>query len=485
MSDKFVDDFVHDHQIGSHEGTKSLNLPQAPEGARTLEYVKAYCTSIELNSSQAKALRSVVAGLLTIEPNPHVRLVQGPPGTGKTSMLVALLSVLGCLHRRTLISAPTNAAVVEIAKRMMTNFFRGQGREQKIPFSKYCTENSQMQSTSNIEAIRQWSPLELREIVLVGSKERLRGAVDGTLLTKVFLPYRADRLFAALRGWKDSLFSFVKFMEDAPGEYARTTGIEVQTNLPNQIPNDLFWKFAGEFMKKMKKELEKCSSVLVSELPRCRLEERTSNAINKVCDLMKELVASMPSEAPKGAVSWFTAPKTDVLVETFSAINLGGVGKGISKTRLFEIKERLLEMLISSTRSYLHDSKNPLGCNLDGEWLQSLCLREATLVFSTVSSAGGKQMRNIPFECGIVDEASQLVEAETTIITSITELKQLILVGDHKQLPATVISKVDRFASHHVPHNSSRVSLASSDILLFCISRILHNYQPLHKIILD
>jgi DNA polymerase III delta prime subunit len=479
---------VHDHQIGSPKGITSLNLPQAPEGARTLENVKAYCTSIGLNPSQEKSLRSVVAGLLTTKPNPHVRLVQGPPGTGKTSMLVALLSVLGCLHRRTLISAPTNAAVIEIATRMMTNFFQDQGREQKKPFSKYCTENVKMQSTRNIQAIRQWSPLELREIVLVGSLQRLRGAVDGTLLTKVFLPHRADRLLAALRGWKDSLDSFVKFMEDAPGEYARTTDIEGQENLPNPIPNDPFWKFAGQFMKKMKKELEKSSSVLVSELPRCRLDERTSNAITKVCDLMKELVASMPSKAPQGAVSWFTATKMDILVETFSAINLGGVGKGISKTRFLEIKERLLEILISSTGRYLFNSENPLGCKLEGIWLQSLCLGEATLVFSTVSSAGGWQMRNIPFECGIVDEASQLVEAETTIITSITELKQLILVGDHKQLPATVISKVDRSASHHVPHNSFRISLSSSeilDVLLFCISRILHKYQPLYKIILD
>ena len=476
---------MHDHQIDSPKGVTSLKLPQAPEGARTLENVKAYCTSIGLNPSQAQALRSVVAGLLTIKPNPHVRLVQGPPGTGKTSMLVALLSVLGCLHRRTLISAPTNAAVVEIATRMMTNFFQDRGGEQKKQFSKYCTEDLQMPpSTSRIEAIRQWSPLELREIVLVGSLERLRGAVDDTLLTKVFLPYRAKRLLAALRGWKDSLNSLVKFIEDAPGGYARTTSIECQENLPNQIPNDPFWKFAGQFMKGMKSELEKYSSVLVSELPRCRLDERTSNAITKVCDLLKELVASMPSEAPKGAVSWFTASKTDILVETFSSMNLVDVGrKGISK--FVEIKELLLETLMSSTRRKLIDSMNPLECKLKRDWLQSLCLKEATLVFSTVSSAGGKKMRNIPFECGIVDEASQLVEAATTIITSNTKLKQLILVGDHKQLPATVISKVDRSASHHVPHNFSRVSLPSSDILLFCISRILQNSERLHNIILD
>ena len=479
---------MHDHQIDSPKGVTSLKLPQAPEGARTLENVKAYCTSIGLNPSQAEALRSVVAGLLTIKPNPHARLVQGPPGTGKTSMLVALLSVLGCLHRRTLISAPTNAAVVEIAKRLMTNFFQDRGGEQKKQFSKYCTEDLQMPpSTSRIEAIRQWSPLELREVVLVGSLERLRGSVDGTLLTKVFLPYRADRLLAALPGWKDSLDSLVKFMEDAPGAYASTTGIKRRKNSTHQIPNDPFWKFAGQFMNRMKSKLEKYSSVLVSELPRCRLDEITSNAITKVCDLLKELVASMPSEAPKGAVSWFTASKTDILVETFSLMNLVDVGrKGMSK--FVEIKETLLETLISSPGRYLFNSKKPLGCKLDGDWLQSLCLKEATLVFSTVSSAGGKRMRNIPFECGIVDEASQLVEAETTIITSKTELKQLILVGDHKQLPATVISKVDGFASHHVPHNSSRISLPSSDILenlLFCISRSVHNYQPLHKIILD
>lgn len=87
-----------------------------------------------------------------------------------------------------------------------------------------------------------------------------------------------------------------------------------------------------------------------------------------------------------------------------------------------------------------------LGYNLEvlmgsvpsGPSITDICLQHARIVFSTVCSS--VNARGV-FDCAIIDEASQLVEAETLVVTQ-RPLKQLVLVGDHKQLPACVISQV-------------------------------------------
>lgn len=85
----------------------------------------------------------------------------------------------------------------------------------------------------------------------------------------------------------------------------------------------------------------------------------------------------------------------------------------------------------------------PKAAATSPDWLEAHCVENASVVFSTVSSVGLKIMKlGIPFSCVIVDEAAQLVEAETAIITQMKEVKQMVLVGDQKQLPATVMSQV-------------------------------------------
>ncbi|KAL8290325.1 hypothetical protein RQP46_002583 [Phenoliferia psychrophenolica] len=65
-----------------------------------------------LNESQATALAKSVTGQ-------GFSLIQGPPGTGKTSTIVALVAAHRAQRERLLICAPSNAAVDEIAKRLM------------------------------------------------------------------------------------------------------------------------------------------------------------------------------------------------------------------------------------------------------------------------------------------------------------------------------------------------------------------------------
>ncbi len=75
------------------------------------------------------------------------------------------------------------------------------------------------------------------------------------------------------------------------------------------------------------------------------------------------------------------------------------------------------------------------------EALESHLLDHASIVFSTLISAGRKGMLSMaPIDFLLVDEAAQSVEA-ATLIPMRYQPSKVLLVGDTKQLPATVISR--------------------------------------------
>ena len=97
---------------------------------------------------------------------------------------------------------------------------------------------------------------------------------------------------------------------------------------------------------------------------------------------------------------------------------------------------------------------------LTGKWkvlkkdeLEKYLLDHSNIIFSTLITAGRKNMLNMePIDYLLVDEAAQSVEAATLIPMRFQPSKTL-LVGDTKQLPATVISSAlddsDRQCSKH------------------------------------
>ena len=74
-------------------------------------------------------------------------------------------------------------------------------------------------------------------------------------------------------------------------------------------------------------------------------------------------------------------------------------------------------------------------------------LRKSRIVFSTVCSAGKSLFDGVKFPVVLVDEAAQAQEALTLIILR-PETERLFLVGDPKQLPATVFSDVCKDAGY-------------------------------------
>ena len=75
----------------------------------------------------------------------------------------------------------------------------------------------------------------------------------------------------------------------------------------------------------------------------------------------------------------------------------------------------------------------------DYKTVERLILSQARIVFSTVNGAGSTFMQNQDFSMVVIDEAAQLIEAETGIVLQ-ESVRKLILVGDVCQLPALVLS---------------------------------------------
>ncbi|CAA0809367.1 P-loop containing nucleoside triphosphate hydrolases superfamily protein [Striga hermonthica] len=74
--------------------------------------------------------------------------------------------------------------------------------------------------------------------------------------------------------------------------------------------------------------------------------------------------------------------------------------------------------------------------------MKNFCLKNACLIFCTVSSSAKLHIKKMkPFEMVIIDEAAQLKECESCIPLQLNGVRNAILVGDEKQLPAMVISK--------------------------------------------
>ncbi|KAK4846134.1 hypothetical protein QYF36_013474 [Acer negundo] len=103
-----------------------------------------------------------------------------------------------------------------------------------------------------------------------------------------------------------------------------------------------------------------------------------------------------------------------------------------------------MDHLVEQKRDDSAADKQKLGGTMkDKDSIRSAILNEAVIVCSTLSFSGSSLLSklNQGFDIVIIDEAAQAVEP-ATLVPLVTGCKQVFLVGDPVQLPATVISTV-------------------------------------------
>ncbi|KMT16737.1 hypothetical protein BVRB_3g050200 [Beta vulgaris subsp. vulgaris] len=395
--------------------------------------VRGDIDSFKLDESQKNAVLSSIAMRKCSHQNDSVKLIWGPPGTGKTKTVASLLFSLLKLKCRTLSCAPTNIAVMQVAKRLMGLLL------QSLKHDTY----------------------GLGDVVLFGNGERMK-VDDHDELLNVFLDYRAEVLSKCLSpidGWKHTLVSMTSLLEDPVEQYKmylQNRGVfdeeedeedsdgskseesneceDTKCSRLKRSDNRKHWKEVID--KSMKGSNNNDDRKYKSNHELLTFEEFVKKRFYSIGDrlafLMKNLYTHLPT-------SFITSDAVKSMISLLDLLKiLEDAREKVNQTHQLTMKKaEFLEILKSLPEQF------PIPLFSDIQAIKTTCLMNARLIFCTASSAAKIQTEGMePIEMLVIDEAGQLKECESLIPLQVPGLKNAILIGDDKQLPAMVQSKV-------------------------------------------
>lgn len=355
--------------------------------------------SFGLDDSQKAAVSSCVALRECCHRN-SVKLIWGPPGTGKTKTISSLVFTLLRLKCRTVTCAPTNVAILGVAKKLISCLNGTLGHE----------------------------GFGLGDVVLFGNGERMK-IDEHQDLHDVFLDHRIAELaslFAPLSGWKAVVNEMISFLQAPRVMYlSYLTQIKVNddegSESEEQEDDSIVWTFEEFFENKfvaIKARLVLCIKALCTHMPTSCLRSNVVKKVTSVSSILRKLETCLK--------------RKEAFIPNEEATTI------LEKDDFRSLKLRLLKLMnfLSQTLSLPECTEHYL--------IKEFCLKNACLIFCTVSSSAKlHQVKEItPFEMVIIDEAAQVKECESSIPLQLPGIRHAILVGDEKQLPAMVISKV-------------------------------------------
>lgn len=355
----------------------------------------------KINESQHKAILASISKT-GCNHKSSVELVWGPPGTGKTTTLSILLYILLRLNVRTLVCAPTNTAITELASRV-TALVR-----------------------NSVEAESGSCPLG--EMLIFGNKDRLNIGSD---VEEIFLDYRIERLMDCLwprTGWKHCIASMLNFLEDCVSEHQ----IFVENGLRK---SKSFLEYARDRFTDIAPRLRSCVLTIITHLPRSFIHEENYERIVQLISLLDSLKMLLFEDS---------CLESDDVEAIFLQQVMTDSEPVVGTTSLQYIRSQCLSILRS-----LEASLSELGFpNVSSETsTMNFCFQKASLIFCTISSSYKLHSVNMKgFHVLAIDEAAQVKECETAIALQIPNVRHAILVGDEMQLPAIVCSKLSKEA---------------------------------------
>lgn len=356
-----------------------------------------------LNKSQCEAVVQCISNSVC-DHKPSLELICSPPGTGKTRTLGVLLCSLLRVNCRTLVCAPTNAAISEVASRVMQLVKESAKtvRENGFPFCSF------------------------GDILIYGDVNQTACEAED-----LYLNYRVKRLtkcFAPHFGWKHWFTTMTEFLENCVLEYNTLCTKNDASEADKHVDNGTsFLQHVKERFIPMSDSLRNCILTIGTHLPKSYISDKD------IQDLIL-LDASLNS------------------LESF-LFQANPVGK--------ELKAAFL--LVKDVKSSRQDDKNmPAFLHMKSECIQHLrkllhsldrlslitvnekfCFKMASLIFCTASSSYELCKVGIdPIKLLVIDEASQMKECESLIPLQVCGIKHVVLLGDECQLPAFVSSKV-------------------------------------------
>ncbi|KAF5957926.1 hypothetical protein HYC85_005151 [Camellia sinensis] len=139
--------------------------------------------------------------------------------------------------------------------------------------------------------------------------------------------------------------------------------------------------------------------------------------------------------------SFRTLLRTDVAANKFLRELINGTADVRNRIngfmKLSSVKAECLQVL-----KFLRETFSALNTT-DKFVIRSFCLQNACLIFCTASSSAKLCIEEEnPLELLVIDEAAQLKKCESTIPLQLSGIRHAILVGDERQLPSMVQSKI-------------------------------------------
>jgi senataxin len=182
------------------------------------------------------------------------------------------------------------------------------------------------------------------------------------------------------------------------------------------------------------------------------MEQFVKQRFGNLRDVLEFLNHALYTHLPKSFVSLETVKvmlQAPSLFESFE----NSLSQAKFKHTLYNIEEQYVSDCfgplcdkrdeILSILSLLSSSISLPNIRLERCAIEIFCLSNTCLVLCTASSSGKLYTKEMtPVEFLVIDEAAQLKECESTIPLQLPDLSQCILIGDERQLPALVKSKV-------------------------------------------
>ncbi|KAI3972267.1 hypothetical protein MKW92_039788 [Papaver armeniacum] len=379
-------------------------------------------TAFNLNESQ---LEAVISSIETskCDHKSSVKLIWGPPGTGKTKTVSVILFELLKMKCKTLTCAPTNTAIVEVTSRLM-----------KL-----------------VRDALQNGNYSLGDILLLGNTDRLK-MHEHDDLADVFLDNRIEALsqcsisFSKWGSWiktmtsllKDSYQLYHKYLESR-----KNTKTEKRNCCLFCVNRDQVDDLEDEklnialrislFMRKQlhyfEKEMSSCIKCMCTHMPTSIVSVKMVDNMYRALELFKYFTSLLQdgSFTDQQVMKIFSGSETIQFTVSDPSLRF------LSKTR-----NECLEILNSLTKFSIPMFRN------DGA-IRIFCMQRACLTFCTTSSSAKlSKIKNTKLV--IIDEAAQLKECESAIPLQLPNVQHAILIGDERQLPAMVQSKISEGA---------------------------------------
>ena len=353
-----------------------------------------YIEQLNININTNERQRLVIKKFLTLQEG--IQLTQGPPGTGKTTLLVNLLKHLVC-QGRVLVCAPSNKAVQVLAIRLVENY-------PEIP------------------------------AILVANIEKL--SKDNLNLSKIFLGTWHTLKLASISEIKRCLgYNYFFICKTAP------LNDEI-------IPQTIYLFLEQDEQDSNLKYI--CKDNVSGEIQTILIPEQALGAgaylelkdiLQGVQDLKTELPNKYLSDFYKftsknGHAKPINLEKTmqdyfDLIAE-IKKYNLDFIKK--IPFEITKVNQTYPETLLKNLNFLEYNLKNKAA-------IETQLLNKSLIIFATLNIVGRNLFKKIQsINSLIIDEAGQSVEAET-LIPFAMKPKKFLLIGDTKQLPATVLSK--------------------------------------------